>query len=46
MWSVTWERPALTDGTRFVLPDGSAMPFAIGQEWVVFLDKGIKPKIR
>ena len=45
MWSVTWERPTLEDGTKFVLPDGSAMPFAIGQEWVVFLDKTMKPKV-
>lgn len=45
MWSVTWERPTLDDGTRFMLPDGTQMPFAIGQEWVVFLDKAMKPKI-
>ncbi|NBP24832.1 MAG: DUF3048 domain-containing protein, partial [Proteobacteria bacterium] len=32
MWSVTWERPTMDDGTRFVLPDGTQMPFAIGQE--------------
>lgn len=46
MWSVTWERPTLQDGTSFLLPDGSQMPFAIGQEWVVFLDKTMKPKIK
>jgi hypothetical protein len=45
MWSVTWERPTLGDATRFTLPDGSPMPFAIGQEWIVFLDKADKPKI-
>ena len=45
MWSVTWERPTLEDGTKFLLPDGTQMPFAIGQEWVVFLDKTMKPKI-
>lgn len=45
MWSVTWERPTLDDGTKFLLPDGTQMPFAIGQEWVVFLDKAMKPKI-
>ncbi len=45
MWSVTWERPSQGEGTRFLLPDGSPMPFAIGQEWVVLLDKAMKPKI-
>jgi len=45
LWSVTWERPALGDGTRYSLPDGPQMPFAIGQEWVVLLDKGTEPKI-
>lgn len=45
MWSVTWERPSPGEGTRFLLPDGSPMPFAIGQEWVVLLDKAMKPKI-
>ena len=45
MWSVTWERPSLEEGTRYLLPDGSVMPFAIGQEWIVLLDKTEKPKI-
>ncbi len=45
MWSVTWERPTLEDGTRFLLPDGSPMPFAIGQEWIVLLDKDKQPTI-
>lgn len=45
MWSVTWERPSVGEGTRFLLPDGSPMPFAIGQEWVVLLDKAMKAKI-
>lgn len=45
LWSVTWERPGLTDGTRFLLPDGAPMPFAIGQEWIVLLDKTMEPKI-
>jgi hypothetical protein len=39
MWSVTWERPTRDEGTRFLLPDGSPMPFAIGQEWIVLLDR-------
>lgn len=45
MWSVTWERPTLEEGTRFFLPDGTQMPFAIGQEWIVLMDKSMKPKI-
>lgn len=45
MWSVTWERPSMGEGTRFLLPDGSPMPFAIGQGWVVLLDKAMKAKI-
>jgi hypothetical protein len=46
LWSVTWERPTLAEGTRYLLPDGSPMPFAIGQEWVVLLDKTMEPKVR
>ena len=45
MWSVSWERPSLAEGTRYLLPDGSPMPFAIGQEWIVLLDKTMEPKI-
>lgn len=45
LWSVTWERPTLADGTRYLLPDGSAMPFAIGQEWIVLLDEAMEPRI-
>jgi hypothetical protein len=45
MWSVTWERPSLEEGTRFLLPDGSPMPFDIGQEWIVLLDKKRTPTI-
>lgn len=45
MWSVTWERPSLEEGTRFLLPDGSPMPFAIGQEWIVLLDEAMEPKV-
>lgn len=45
LWSVTWERPTLGEGTRYTLPDGSPMPFAIGQEWIVLLDKTMEPKI-
>lgn len=46
MWSVTWERPDLTSGTTFTMADGSRMPFAIGQEWIVLLDETTKPKVR
>lgn len=45
VWSVKWERPSLEEGTRFLLPDGSPMPFAIGQEWIVLLDKTMEPSI-
>lgn len=38
VWEVTWERPDPLEGTRFLLADGSPMPFAIGQEWIVLLD--------
>jgi len=46
LWSVTWERPDLASGTTFTLPDGSPMPFAIGQEWIVMLDKARKPVVK
>lgn len=46
LWSVTWERPDKESGTRYLLPDGSPMPFAIGQEWIVLLDKERKAKVR
>ena len=46
VWEVTWERPDPAEGTRFVLPDGSLMPFAIGQEWIVLLDQERSPVIR
>ncbi len=46
MWSVTWERPDELSGTTFTLPDGSPMPFAIGQEWIVLLDETSKPIVK
>lgn len=46
MWEVTWERASLEEGTRFVLPDGSSMPFAVGQEWIVLLDADRTPIVR
>ncbi|MFJ6983292.1 MULTISPECIES: DUF3048 domain-containing protein [unclassified Streptomyces] len=30
-----WRRPAATDGTDFTAPDGTPLPFAQGQVWVV-----------
>jgi hypothetical protein len=46
VWEVTWERTDPAEGTRFILPDGSLMPFAIGQEWIVLLDQERSPVIR
>ena len=45
MWSVTWERPDRESGTRFFLSDGTPMPFAIGQEWIVLMDRALTPKV-
>jgi hypothetical protein len=46
VWEVTWDRPDPEQGTRFILPDGSLMPFSIGQEWIVLLDEQRSPVIR
>lgn len=46
VWEVSWEQPTLGEGTRYLLPDGSPMPFAIGQEWVVLLDEQRTPIVR
>lgn len=46
MWSVTWERPDMASGTRYYLSDGSPMPFAIGQEWIVLMDRTLKPTVK
>jgi hypothetical protein len=46
VWEVTWERPELAEGTRYLLPDGSPIPFAIGQEWIVLLDAQRTPIVR
>ncbi len=35
-YHVHWSRPNENVGTKFTLPDGSRMPFARGQVWVVF----------
>ena len=35
-YHVNWSRPTADSGTTFTLPDGSRMPFARGQVWVVF----------
>lgn len=46
LWSVKWNRPDAASGTHFTLADGRPMPFAIGQEWIVFLDKSRTPVIK
>lgn len=45
MWTTNWKRPDAKAGTQFLLPDGTPMPFAIGQEWIVLMDKTMKPKV-
>lgn len=35
-YHVHWSRPRANGGTAFTLPDGSRMPFALGQVWVVY----------
>jgi hypothetical protein len=35
-YHVHWSRPAADGGTTFTLPDGSRMPFARGQVWVIY----------
>lgn len=39
VWKVTWLRQSEFYGTRFTLADGSPMPFAVGQEWVLLVNK-------
>lgn len=46
LWSVKWNRPNPESGTHFTLADGRPMPFAIGQEWIVYLDKSRTPVIK
>ncbi|GAB1823934.1 DUF3048 domain-containing protein [Herbidospora sp. RD11066] len=38
-FKVKWERPTEEDGTKFTLADGTPMPFARGQVWVVLASK-------
>lgn len=45
LWTTTWERPTVEDGTTFTQSDGTPMPFAIGQQWVVFYDKELTPVV-
>ena len=45
-WEVRWSRPDAESGTTFTLPDGSVMPFAPGQTWVVLLDRTREVKVR
>ncbi|MGN6796088.1 MAG: DUF3048 domain-containing protein [Streptosporangiaceae bacterium] len=35
-YHVRWSRPAADGGTTFTMPDGSRMPFAMGQVWVIY----------
>lgn len=46
MFQVTWERDSLEEGTRYLMADGSPIPFAIGQEWIVLLDEERTPIVR
>jgi len=39
VWKTTWSRPNAKSGTTFTLRDGSLMPFAPGQQWIVLLDR-------
>ena len=38
-WKTTWSRPNARSGTTFTLKDGSLVPFAPGQTWIVLLDR-------
>lgn len=45
-WEVTWERPSGAEGTTYRLADGSVLPFAIGQTWIVLLDSTRTPEVK
>lgn len=45
VWQVNWSRPSVDSGTSFTLADGSAMPFAIGQPWILLVNKTMKAKV-
>jgi hypothetical protein len=45
-WSVTWVRSGPDAGTRFFLADGSPMPFAVGQQWILLVDSDRQVRIR
>ena len=38
-WDATWSRPDEASGTTYTLADGTVMPFAPGQQWIVLLDR-------
>ncbi|MFM9371297.1 DUF3048 domain-containing protein [Streptomyces sp. Da 82-17] len=38
-YETRWSRPDADSGTTFTRPDGSTMPFAKGQVWVVYADR-------
>ena len=46
MWSTTWSRPTAESGTTFSLSNGTKMPFAVGQEWIVLMNKDKKPVVK
>lgn len=45
-WPVTWVRSTAAQGTRFLLADGSPMPFAVGQQWVLLVDRERQVSVR
>ncbi len=44
-YPVTWSRPTATSGTTFTGADGSVVPFAAGQIWVVLVNSATKAVI-
>lgn len=45
IFTVTWSRPSATSPTSWTLADGSAMPFARGQVWVMLADSAKEPAV-
>ena len=44
-YAVTWARPRATSGTSFTGADGTVVPFAAGQIWVVLVNSATKAVI-
>ena len=38
-WPVTWSRPSLSVGTRYLGANGQPVPFGVGQVWVLLVNK-------